>query len=296
MTTGTVQANGIEMAYATVGDEAGTPLLLIAGLGVQLVGWDDGFVQGLADRGYRVIVYDNRDVGLSTHLHAAPRPNVSAALDGDAASASYLLGDMADDAAGLIDALSLDAVDVVGVSMGGMIAQGLAIRHPRRVRSLTLIMSTTGAPGVGESSPAALAVLLQAPPRDRHEIAERAVANARVTGSPGYPADHDAIRRRAARAYDRAVDPMGVGRQLVAVLASGDRTPALRDLDVPTVVVHGAADPLIDVSGGEALAKAIPGAELDVVDGLGHDLPQALWPRIFERIDQAVRRGGRRGG
>jgi pimeloyl-ACP methyl ester carboxylesterase len=291
MTTGTVTANGIEIAYRTLGDDGDPPLLLIAGLGVQLVGWDEEFCLQLADRGYQVILYDHRDVGLSTHLHDAPRPNAHAALSGDASSAAYRLDDLADDAAGLLDGLGLDSAHVVGVSMGGMVAQVLALRHRARVRSLGLIMSTTGSRTVGQSTPAARQVLVQAPPRDRDDIAERAVENARVTGSPGYPADHDEIRRRALRAYDRNFDPMGVGRQLVAVLASDDRTTALAEIDVPTVVIHGAADPLIEVSGGEALARAIPGAELHVVEGMGHDLPRALWPRFLERIEETIQKG-----
>jgi pimeloyl-ACP methyl ester carboxylesterase len=291
MTSGTATVDGIELAYETFGDPADPTVLLVMGLGVQMLGWDEAFCAQLAERGFHVVRFDNRDCGLSTHMHDAPHPDVLAAMRGDFSCATYTLADMADDTAGLIAALGLADAHVVGVSMGGMIAQMLAIRHPERVRSMTLVMTTTGRPGVGGSTPEALQTLLAAPPTDREAIAERAVSNAAVVGSPAYPQDPEVLRERARRAYDRSYDPRGVGRQLVGILATGDRTAALAGLDVPTVVVHGAADPLVDASGGQALAEVIPGAELDVVDGMGHDLPPALWPRLIERIEQAVQRG-----
>jgi pimeloyl-ACP methyl ester carboxylesterase len=197
---------------------------------------------------------------------------------------------MARDAAGLLDALNLESAHVVGASMGGMIAQALAIEHPGRVRTLTSIMSTTGDPSVGGPSQEALGVLLAPPARDRAEAIERTVSTYRVIGSPGYEFDEPALRERAGRAFDRAYDPAGVGRQLLAVLASGDRTPRLRELRVPTLVIHGADDPLVAVSGGRATAAAIPGAELLELDGMGHDLPQALWPLITDRVVAVVER------
>jgi pimeloyl-ACP methyl ester carboxylesterase len=284
------QAGDIELAYETFGDPGDPPVLLIMGLATQMLGWPEEFCTALADRGHYVIRFDNRDIGLSTHLHNAPMPNPPAAIAGDTSSASYTLSDMAADTAGLIDALGLDSVHVVGASMGGMIAQTLAIEHPDKVRSLTSIMSTTGDPSVGGASQEALGVLLAPPARSREEAIERTVATFRVIGSPEYELDEEALRERAGLAYDRSYDPLGVGRQLVGILASRDRTPRLRELDVPTLVIHGAADPLVAVSGGRATAEAIPGAELLVIEGMGHDLPRELWPQITDAIASLVER------
>ena len=284
---------GIELAYERFGDPADPPLLLVMGLGTQMLGWPDDFCEGLAARGLSVVRFDNRDIGLSTHLHDAPAPDMAAAMMGDTSAATYTLSDMAGDVAGLLDALGLESAHVVGASMGGMIAQMLAIEHPERVRTLTSIMSTTGDPSVGGPSQAALGVLLAPPARNRAEAIERTVASYRVIGSPGYEMDEPALRERAGRSFDRAFDPAGVGRQLLAVLASGDRTPRLRELRLPALVIHGADDPLVNVSGGRATAAAIPGAELVELDGMGHDLPRALWPRITDRIVALVEREGR---
>jgi len=274
----------VELAYETFGDPGGRPLLLVMGLGTQMLGWPDGFCAALAERGHHVVRFDNRDVGLSTHLHDAPAPDLAAAMAGDLSSASYVLADLADDAAGLLDALGLESAHVAGSSMGGMIAQELAIRHPERVRSLTSIMSTTGDRSVGHPSQVGVEVLLAPPATTREEAMERSVRGARAIGSPGYAVDEEAVRERSGRSWDRGHDPQGTARQLLAVLASPDRTPALRALRVPTLVLHGAADALIDVSGGRATAAAIPGAELVVLEGWGHDLPRALWPELADRI------------
>ena len=282
---------GIEIAYERFGDPADPPLLLVMGLATQMLGWPDEFCAGLAARGLSVVRFDNRDIGLSTHLHDAPPPNVMAAFMGDTSSAAYTLSDMARDAAGLLDALELDSAHVVGASMGGMIAQTLAIEHPHRVRTLTSIMSTTGDPRVGGATEAATAALLAPPARTRDEAIERTVATYRVIGSPGYEFDEAALRERAGRSFDRAYDPVGVGRQLVAIRASGDRTAKLRELRLPALVIHGAEDPLVMVSGGRATAAAIPDAELVVIDGMGHDLPRALWPQLTDRIVALVERG-----
>jgi pimeloyl-ACP methyl ester carboxylesterase len=209
---------------------------------------------------------------------------------GDTSSASYTLSDMARDAAGLLDALGLESAHVVGASMGGMIAQTLAIEHPDRVRTLTSIMSTTGDASVGGASQEALGALLAPPARGRAEAIERTVSTYRVIGSPAYELDEPALRERAGRSFDRAYDPAGVARQLLAVLGSGDRTPRLRELRLPVLVIHGADDPLVRVSGGRATAAAIPGAELVELDGMGHDLPRALWPLITDRIVAMVER------
>jgi pimeloyl-ACP methyl ester carboxylesterase len=285
-----VGPSGIDVAYERFGDPSGPPVLLIMGLATQMLGWPDGFCETLARRGLHVIRFDNRDVGLSTHLHDAPRADVLAAIQGDTSSASYTLRDMAADSAGLLDALELGSAHVVGASMGGMIAQIVAIDYPERVRSLTSIMSTTGDSRVGQPTEAALGALLSPAASTREEAMDRAVAVFRVIGSPGFALDEDELRERTARAYDRANDPQGVARQMLAVIASPDRTPGLRSVNVPTLVLHGADDVLVNVSGGRATAAAIPGAELVVIDGMGHDLPRPLWPRISDRIAELVAR------
>lgn len=289
-------ANGLELAYQVLGDDDGRPLLLVAGLGQQLLAWPDGLVSLLADRGFRVVRFDNRDTGESTHLHDAPRPDVLAALRGDVSSAAYTLDDLADDAAGLLDALAIPAAHVVGMSMGGMVAQVLAVRHRSRVRSLTSIFSTP-APKIGSGTREAVALLLAAPARSREDAVRLALESARVLGSPAYPADPDEVAAVAAVAFDRGHDPRGVGRQLVAIHASGDRTEAVRTIGVPTLVVHGADDPLITVEGGRATAAAVAGAELLVLPGMGHDLPRQLWPQLADAISRTADRaeGGRRG-
>jgi pimeloyl-ACP methyl ester carboxylesterase len=281
---------GIDIAFERFGDPNAPPLLLIMGLGTQMLGWPDGFCGTLADRGVHVIRFDNRDIGLSTHITDAPAPDVGAALTGDPSSASYRLSDMAGDTVGLLDALELATAHVVGASMGGMIAQTLAIEYPDRVRSLTSIMSTTGDPSVGQATRPAMAALLSPPAASREQAIERTLAIVRVIGSPGFELDETEIRRRTGLAYDRSNDPVGVARQLVAIAASGDRTSALRGVSAPTLVVHGADDPLVDVSGGEATARAIDGAELALFDGMGHDLPRVLWAELARRIGELVER------
>jgi pimeloyl-ACP methyl ester carboxylesterase len=281
----------LDIAYERLGDPTHTPVLLIMGLGAQLIGWPDGFCSELNSHGLHLIRFDNRDAGESTHLHSAPPPNFMAAMGGDFSTAPYNLSDMAADTVGLLDALGLDSVHLVGASMGGFIAQTIAIEHPTRVRSLTSIMSTTGSKTVGQLHPEAMALFTQAPVTTREQIVERALNAFRVVGSPGFPMDKDAVASRAGRAFDRSYDPVGFIRQGVAVLASGDRTPRLRSLDVPTLVIHGDADKMCDVSGGRATAEAIPGAELLVIEGMGHDLPKALWPQFATRIAETVARG-----
>jgi pimeloyl-ACP methyl ester carboxylesterase len=256
------------------------------GLGGQLIAWDTEFCESLVDRGFYVIRYDNRDVGLSTTFEGASvdfLATMTAVFAGEEVQAPYLLHDMAADAVGLLDALDVRAAHVVGVSMGGMIAQTIAIEHPERVLTLTSIMSTTGDRDVGQPTPEAMKALMSAPPRDRDAAIEQSVVSSRLIGSPDH-LDEDRTRARAAEAYDRAFNPAGVGRQLVAVLASGSRTDKLRELDVPTLVIHGSADPLVTLSGGERTAEAVPNAKLLVIDGMGHDLPPVFWPQIIEAI------------
>jgi pimeloyl-ACP methyl ester carboxylesterase len=213
-----------------------------------------------------------------------------AAFSGDTSSASYKLSDMAGDTVGLLDALGLDSAHIVGASMGGMIAQAVAIEYPNRLRSLTSIMSTTGDDSVGQARQEALAALLSPAASSRQEAIDRTVSIFRVIGSPGFELDEAELRERAGLAYDRANDPAGVARQLLAIVASGDRTPRLRTIDVPTLVIHGADDPLVSASGGRATAAAIPGAELVILDGMGHDLPRVLWPDMTTRIGELVSR------
>jgi pimeloyl-ACP methyl ester carboxylesterase len=284
------RAGDIEIAYETFGSADDVPVLLVMGLATQMVGWPDEFCAGLASEGYYVVRFDNRDIGLSTHLDDAGAPDVMAVLGGDVSSVAYGLADLADDTVALLDALGLDSVHLVGASMGGMIAQLVAIRHPARVRSLTSIMSTTGDPAVGAPAEAALAVLLAPPATGRDAAVQRAVDTYRVIGSPGFEFDEAGLRDRAGLSFDRAYDPAGVARQLAAILTTPDRTQDLKSISVPTLVIHGSEDALVNVSGGRATAAAVPDAELLVVDGMGHDLPRAAWPQITERIAALIDR------
>ena len=286
----TAPVGDLELAYETFGNPSDTPVLLVMGLATQMVGWPDEFCRGLAGRGLFVVRFDNRDIGLSTHLDAAGAPDVMAVLGGDLSGVAYGLTDLATDTVGLMDALGLDSAHVVGASMGGMVAQLVAITQPQRVRSLTSIMSTTGDPSVGAPNEAAMGALLAPPAGDRDGAVQRAVDTYRVIGSPGFEFDETGLRDRAGLSFDRAYDPAGVARQLAAILTTHDRTADLGRITVPTLVVHGERDALVDVSGGRATAGAIPGAELLVVDGMGHDLPREVWPQITDRIAALVER------
>jgi pimeloyl-ACP methyl ester carboxylesterase len=286
------QVGDLDLAYETFGNAGDPPVLLVMGLATQMIGWPDDFCAGLAARGHFVVRFDNRDIGLSTHLDSAGAADVLAVLGGDTSSVPYALADLADDTVGLLDALGLGAVHVVGASMGGMIAQLVALRHPGRVRSLTSIMSTTGDPTVGGPSEAALAVLLAPPATDREGALQRVVDTYRVIGSPGFEFDESSVRDRAGLSFDRAYDPAGVARQLGAVLTTPDRTHDLKAVSVPTLVIHGSEDALVNVSGGRATAAAVPGAELLVVDGMGHDLPREVWPEITDRVCALIDRAG----
>jgi pimeloyl-ACP methyl ester carboxylesterase len=289
-------ANGVELQYETVGDPRGRPLLLVQGLGAQLTSVEDGLCQELAGRGFLVIRYDNRDAGLSTWFDDARPVDLAAVSGGDHATLAYTLEDMADDAVGVLDAVGVEAAHLVGISLGGMIAQLVATRHPSRVRSLASIMSTTGDRAVGRPTPEAARVLVAPMPGDRAGYIEQAVANARaISAGTAFPFDAEAVRKGAARAYDRAHHPRGVGRQFAAILAAGDRTRALGQVRVPTVVVHGELDRVIGVSGGEATAAAIPGARLLRVPGLGHELPPGFWPALADALVEVADRGESRG-
>ncbi len=283
-----LQANGIEIEYEEFGNAEGRPLLLIMGLGAQMTLWDEEFCEMLSDRGHWVIRFDNRDVGLSTKFEQAGVPDVAevvAALQKqEPTKAPYLLSDMADDAAGLLDALGIESAHIVGASMGGMIAQAFAIEHPRRALSLTSIMSTTGHPELPPATPEAMAVLTAPPTTDRAENIERSVASSRVIGSPGFPRDEARIRERAGRSFDRCFYPEGTARQMAAVVASGSRREALAELSIPTLVIHGKADQLVRPEGGLDTHAAIPGAQLMLIEGMGHDLPPGTWPPITDAI------------
>ncbi|UCC64325.1 MAG: alpha/beta fold hydrolase [Anaerolineae bacterium] len=283
-----VQANGVELVYDTFGQPSAPPLLLIMGLGGQMIAWDDEFCAQLAARGYWVIRFDNRDVGLSTRFDEAGVPDMAALAQararGEAIQAPYTLADMADDAAGLLDALGAGSAHVVGVSMGGMIAQAMAIRHLDRVRTLTSIMSSTGNPDLPPPTAEALEILLKPAPADRDGYLESAIQSRQVLGGSPFPVDEDRIRMRAGQAFDRGLHPEGTARQMAAILASGSRKEALRSVIVPTLVIHGDADPLVPVEGGIDTADAVPGAELLIIEGMGHALPPALWPRMIDAI------------
>jgi pimeloyl-ACP methyl ester carboxylesterase len=280
---------GIEIAYQRLGNPDVPVVLLIMGVAAQSIHWPDAFCNALINRGLQVIRFDNRDAGLSTHLTDAPPPDLRAVLAGDLSSVSYTLSDMAADAVGLLDVLGFERAHVVGASMGGQIAQAMAIEHPDRVRSLTSMMSTTGNMQVGQPSPDALREVFSGPPAvTRDEVIQRMVRAMRAVGSPGYPSDENEIAERAGRAYDRCYDPVGVARQAIATVASGDRTDSLRHLEVPTLVIHGLADRMCDASGGRATAEAIPGAELVLIEGMGHDLPPGLRCQLASRIAEFV--------
>lgn len=289
------RSNGIELEYDSFGRPGDPPLLLVMGLGAQMILWHEEFCEALAARGLHVVRFDNRDVGRSTWLDDAGMPDVMAAMVAAAqrqpVRSAYRLSDMAADAAGLLDALDIETAHVAGASMGGMIAQTLASEHPARVRTLTSIMSTTGHPDLPAATPEAMAVLLTPAPTERDAVIERSVEVWRTIGSPGFPADEDEIRAQAARAFDRGMNPAGVARQLVAILASGHRRDALGAVRMPTLVIHGADDPLIPEAGGRDTAASVPGAELLRIEGMGHDLPRALWPRIVDAIAKHVGRG-----
>lgn len=283
------EANGLSIEYETFGDRANPALLLIMGVGCQLIMWPEDLCQGLADKGFFVIRYDNRDIGLTTKMDDAGAPDIMAALtaqlSGEPVKAPYSLDDMADDAAALLKTLGIDRAHIVGASMGGMIAQLVAIRHPEVTKSLTSIMSTTGNPDLPAAKDEAMGALLT-PPADtsRESLIAQGVTMWKVIGSPKYPAAEEELTTLAARNVDRSICPEGFGRQVLAILSAPARNEALAKLSVPAMVLHGADDPLVPVEGGKDTAAAIPGARLEIIDGMAHDFTQALVPVYLDKI------------
>jgi pimeloyl-ACP methyl ester carboxylesterase len=282
-------ANGITIEYEDYGDKAASPILLIMGLGGQLTLWPIELVDALVARGFRVIRFDNRDIGLSTKFDSAGMPDMASimmsAMIGEKPKTPYSLDDMASDAVGLLDALGIDRAHIVGASMGGMIAQLVAATYPQQTLSLTSIMSTTGNPAVPQAQAQAMAVLTSRPTgADAATMIDFTIKSAGVIGSPAYPADVERLRKRATADFQRSFSPMGVARQMAAIVAGGDRRARLANVVAPTLVIHGDADPLVPVEGGKDTAASIKGAELLVIPGMGHDLPVQLVETIADAI------------
>jgi pimeloyl-ACP methyl ester carboxylesterase len=283
MTELRAKVGSVELVYETIGDPSDAPLLMVMGLGMQLIHWDRELCELLAERGFHVIRFDNRDTGLSTKIRG-PVPNVMRLMAGMPAQVPYVLRDMAGDTFGLLDHLGIERAHVVGASMGGMIGQTLAIERPERVLSLASIMSTTGDRRAGMPKLRVWSLMMRRAPQERDAYVRYFVKVFRMIGSPAYRIDEERSRELAAATYDRSHYPAGTARQLAAILASGSRTAALRQLDVPTVVIHGESDPLVPLRAGLATARAIPGAELITIPGMGHDLPRELWPTFVDAI------------
>jgi len=287
----TLKSNGISIAYETAGDPKAVPLMLIMGLGMQLIAWPDDLVEGLVEQGFYVIRFDNRDSGLSDKFDHAGTPNLALAFIKTLVrwplKSAYTLDDMANDAVGVLDALGVARAHIVGASMGGMIAQLVAARHPERVLSLTSIMSSSGRRGLPGPTREARAVLLRRPanPKDMDSVVTHMANTFRVIGSPAYPTSDKALRSRVTRSIKRNVSTGGVVRQMVAIAASGDRSHLLGTIRAPTLVIHGAADPLVPLACGQDTARQIPGARLEVIEGMGHDLPAQLIERLLALID-----------
>ena len=279
----------VELCFETFGDPEAPALLLTMGLATQMLGWHEDLCAALADRGFHVIRFDNRDVGRSQRMAGAV-PTLRQLLLRDRRAASYTLEDMAGDAAGLLDHLGIERAHVVGASMGGMIAQTMAARFPDRVLSLVSMMSNTGSRWTGQPSPRLYHVLLKPPPRDRERYKDHAVWVFSRIGSPGFERDEEDLRRIAAMSYDRGLNPAGTSRQLAAIIHSGDRTSLLREIEAPTLVIHGTDDRLVPPSGGRATARAIPGARLLLIDGMGHDIPRGAWPQLLDGIERNAAR------
>ncbi len=289
-------SNGLELCYDTFGDPAGEPLLLVMGYTAQMIAWSEGFCEELASRGFHVIRFDNRDCGLSTKSDGTP-PDVMALMAKNAAGEAispdevpYTLSDMALDAVGLLDHLSIETAHVAGASMGGMIVQMMAIEHADRLRSVTSIMSTTGNQEVGQADPEAMTALLLPPPEGREAILAQNLKTNQIIAGPLW--ERDEAMRRGAEAFDRSFHPVGAAFQLAAIAATGDRTERLASVDLPFLVIHGKRDSLIGVSGGRATAEAVPHADLLELDAMGHDIPEPLWGQVAGAIHALAHRAG----
>ena len=284
------RSNGIELCYEIFGDAEAEPMLLIMGLGAQMIQWDDDFCRQLAARGFRVIRFDNRDIGKSSKLTGGKRLSpfelIKLRFLKIPVAAPYKLSDMAKDVVGLMDALGIPSAHIVGASMGGMIAQEMAISFPLRLRSLTSIMSTTGDPNIPPPSREATAVLMAPPPASKEEYFMRFAQTWKVLRNGSFPQDEALDRGRAERTYERGLNPAGVGRQLRAILASGSRKQRLGSVTAPTLVIHGTVDPLVRPEGGKDTAASVPGATLLMIEGMGHALPIPMWPQIIDAIDR----------
>jgi pimeloyl-ACP methyl ester carboxylesterase len=283
-----VTANGIRIEYDTFGDSSFPALLLIAGNGAQMIVWDAAFCKLLAKTGLFVIRFDNRDAGLSTKFDEAGIPDImaaiKAAMEGKTVESAYTLDDMADDSVGLLNALGIEKAHICGASMGGMIAQVISYRHPKYALSLTSIMSTTGNPDLPYGKLDAIAAVVAPAPEERKAYVEHFVNVWRRIWSPGFPFEEERVRTFMEKSYDRSYCPQGMARQNTAVIASGDRRPSLSSIKVPTLVIHGADDPLIPVEGGKDTARVIPGASLLIINGMGHDMPKKVWSEIADAI------------
>ncbi|HEX6707329.1 MAG TPA: alpha/beta fold hydrolase [Albitalea sp.] len=291
-----IAANGIQLEVEDHGSPNGEPLVLIMGLGMQLVAWHEDFVLSLVKRGFRVLRFDNRDIGLSQSFDHLGMPNVGVAAMKHAIGlpvrSPYSLADLADDTVGLLDAFGIARAHVCGASMGGMVAQHIAQRHPKRLASLTLMMTSSGARRLPGPSLKVRGALLSRPadPKSLDSVVAHYVQLYKLIGSPGYPASDEYLHQRLGLSVRRSHRPRGVARQLVAIAADGDRSPWLSQIAAPTQVLHGLADPLVPVAAGRDLAVRIPNARLDLIEGMGHDLPQALWPRFADGIAAAAGR------
>jgi pimeloyl-ACP methyl ester carboxylesterase len=284
------RANGVDLCYEIFGKDDAEPMLLIMGLGAQMILWDDEFCQQLASRGFRVIRFDNRDIGKSSKMTGGkplkPLELLKLRFLKIPVAAPYRLRDMADDTIALMDVLHIKSAHLVGASMGGMIAQEIAISYPQRVRSLTSIMSTTGNPKVPPPTREASAMLMAPPPTTKEEFLTRFAQTWKVLRVGHFPLDEAKDRERAERVFARGLNPAGVGRQLRAILASGSRKERLRAVKAPTLVIHGTVDPLVRPEGGKDTAASISGAKLMMVDGMGHAIPIPMWPQIIDAIDK----------
>jgi pimeloyl-ACP methyl ester carboxylesterase len=280
----------IQLCYERFGDPADPAVLLTMGANAQMIGWHEGFCRELTDRGLHVIRFDNRDAGRSTHFHDAPPADPMAALDGDFSTAAYSAQDMVGDMLGLLDALGIDSAHLVGASMGGFLSQLTAVEHPARVRSLTTLMSSTGNRAVGQADMAIFAEMRPQPDGTRQSYVDWYLRALPVFGSAAFPQDEKDVADRAGLYFDRGYDPQAMMRQGVAAVMGGDLTPRLHELKTPTLVIHGTADRMCDVSGGRATAEAIPGAELVIIDGMGHSVPRQLWSELAARISDHIHR------